>query len=114
MRLDIRVRKVSAMPLPYDHQYALAPMLPSKMAQVRPDLEERSRVSKGKGSSLLPETLIKGIFSPDSRVACGLIPVAHDEVRRYHPTLHSRAGLRTSSPVLARMDSEMSEDFNAI
>ena len=101
LRLDIHLRKVNASPLPFDCQYALASMLVGKMAGVRSDLATRLHESRGFLSSR-EFNLHRRRFTAQSV-----------EVRSHHP-LHSKAFLRTSSPVLVHLESEFLGAINAI
>ena len=101
LRLDIQLRKVSASPLPFDYQCALASMLVGKIAEVRSDLATRLHESRGFLSSR-EFNLHRRRFTAQSV-----------EVRSHHP-LHSKAFLRTSSPVLVHLESEFLGAINAI
>lgn len=89
LRLDTHLRKVSSSPLPFDYQYALSSMLVGKIAEVRGGLTARLHESMGSFSS--PE------FNSHGR----RFIVQSVEVRSQHP-LHSKANLRTLSPILER------------
>jgi len=101
LRLDIHLRKVSASPLPFDYQCALASMLVGKIAEVRSDLATRLHESRG-FLSYREFNLHRRRFTAQSV-----------EVRSHHP-LHSKAYLRTSLPIQLHQVSGFLGAINAI